>query len=155
MLDPWEPKEQHPPSHQPVDRSAKAPQRSDDNPDDDGDQDDSTFADKEGASKTGSKKSKHGVQATPGTSSSAASHQPTNVRKACLQSNRAFTIHANLVILQQQWQQQKSHQHLLPDLRANAAAFHLTNICGVVGKGASGYVFAARYARGYHSQGGI
>ena len=44
-----------------------------------------------------------------------------------------FRISGIVPLLQQQWQEQKEGQHMLPDPGASAAAFCLVDICGVVG----------------------
>lgn len=67
-------------------------------------------------------------------------------KKASLSFSSVFRISAIVPLLQQQWQEQRDGQHMPPDLGACAAAFSFADICGVVGKGASGRVFAARCA---------
>ena len=78
-------------------------------------------------------------------SSSAGGRLP-RAKKASLSLSHVFRISTIVPLLQQQWQEQREGQHMLPDLGASAAAFCLGDICGVVGKGSSGRVFAARCA---------
>lgn len=78
-------------------------------------------------------------------SSSAGGRLPC-AKKASLSLSHIFRISTIVPLLQQQWQEQREGQHMLPDLGASAAAFCLGDICGVVGKGSSGRVFAARCA---------
>lgn len=61
-------------------------------------------------------------------------------------SSSVFRMSAVIPFLHQQWQEQKKGRRMLPDLEASAAAFCLSDVCGVIGKGASGRVFAARCA---------
>ncbi len=80
------------------------------------------------------------------TESSSTGGRSPRVKKASISLSSVFRISAVVPLLQQQWQEQKEGQHRPPDLGASAAAFCLADVCGIVGKGASGHVFAARYA---------
>lgn len=67
----------------------------------------------------------------------------------CLSS--VFRISAAVLLLQQQWQEEKEGQYMLPDLRVSAAALCFADVCGVVGKGASGLVLL----QGVHKKTGV
>lgn len=77
---------------------------------------------------------------------SSTSRSSPHGKKAPLSFSSVFKISAIVPLLQRQWQEQKDGQHVSSDLEASAAAFSFADICGVVGKGASGRVFAARCA---------
>jgi len=104
---------------------------------------DASHSNKEAGSAAGKQgKRKRGATSE---SSSAGCRSP-HVKKVSMSLSSVFKLSAIVPLLQQQWQEQKEGQHMLPDLEASAAAFCLADICGVVGKGASGRVFAARCA---------
>ena len=142
LHEPWQPCKEHAPSGQAVEDPANprdhAPSDADDESDPGaphGKQPARSSVGKQGKRKRGA--------ATE--SDSSACRSPCG-KKASLSSSNVFRISAIVPLLQQQWQEQKEGQHTLPDLGASAAAFRLADICGVVGKGASGLVFAARCA---------
>lgn len=62
----------------------------------------------------------------------------------CLSSIFRVSTIVPLRILQQQGQEEKEAQYMLPDLRVSVAAFCLADVCGKIGKGARGRVFATR-----------
>ena len=59
-------------------------------------------------------------------------------KNVSLSLSSVFRISAAVPFLQQQWQEEKEGQYMLPDLRVSAAALCFADVCGVVGKGASG-----------------
>ncbi|DBA86957.1 TPA: hypothetical protein ACH3X2_000350 [Trebouxia sp. C0005] len=134
MHQPWKPCNEHAPSEKAI-------------PDDTSDDSDHGASQnkKEAGSVAGKQgKRKRGAAAD---SSSAGGRLPRG-KKASLPLSRIFRISTIVPLLQQQWQEQREGQHMLPDLGASAAAFCLGDICGVVGKGSSGRVFAARVQPG-------
>ena len=107
--------------------------------------DDSDHGPSHGNQEAGSAAGKQGKRKRGATSeSSSAGCRLPHVKTASMSLGSVFKLSAIVPFLQQQWQEQKEGQHMSPDLEASAAAFCLADICGVVGKGASGRVFAAR-----------
>ncbi len=142
MHQPWKPCEEHAPSEKATRDDVNSERHVPDDADDDSDHG-ASHSNKEAGSVAGKQgKRKSGAAAE---SSSAGGRLP-RVKKASISLSSVFRISTIVPLLQQQWQEQKEGQHMLPDLGASAAAFCLADICGVVGKGASGRVFAARYA---------
>ena len=142
MHQPWKPCKEHAPSEKAIRDAANSRRHV---PDDTGDDSDhgASQNNKEAGSMAGKQgKRKRGAAAD---SSSAGGRLPC-AKKASLSLSCAFRISSIVPLLQQQWQEQREGQHMLPDLGASAAAFCLDDICGVVGKGFSGRVFAARCA---------
>ena len=142
MHQPWKPCKEHAPSERAVGDADNPRRHVPEDADDDSDHG-APHSKKKAislASKQG--KRKRGAAAE---SSTAGCSLPRG-KKASLSLRSVFRISAIVPLLQQQWQEQKEGQHMLPDLGASAAAFCLADICGVVGKGASGRVFAARCA---------
>ncbi|DBA96649.1 TPA: hypothetical protein ACH3X1_015507 [Trebouxia sp. C0004] len=143
MHQPWKPCKEHAPSEKAVRDAAKSRQHV---PDDSDDSDHGASHNiKEAGSVAGKQgKRKRGAAAD---SSNAGGRLPCG-KKASLSLSRVFRISTIVPLLQQQWQEQIENQHMLPDLGASAAAFCLGDICGVVGKGSCGRVFAARLQPG-------
>ncbi|DBA84795.1 TPA: hypothetical protein ACH3X1_005832 [Trebouxia sp. C0004] len=141
MHQPWKPCLEHAPSEKAVGDAANSRRHV---PDDSDDSDHGASHNiKEAGSVAGKQgKRKRGAAAD---SSNAGGRLPCG-KKASLSLSRVFRISTIVPLLQQQWQEQIENQHMLPDLGASAAAFCLGDICGVVGKGSSGRVFAARCA---------
>lgn len=139
---PWKPCEQHAPSEKADGHAAKSGRDVPDDADDDSDHGASHSEEKAGSVTGKQGNRKRGAAAE----SSRAGCRLPHGKKASLSLSSVFTISAIVPLLRQQWQEQKEGQHMLPDLRASAAAFCLADICGVIGQGASGRVFAARCA---------
>ena len=142
MHQPWKPCKEHAPSEKAVGDAANSSRHVPDDTSDDSDH--GASHNKKEAGPVAGKQGKHkrGVAAD---SSSAGCRLPPG-KKASLSFSRIFGISTIVPLLQQQWQEQVEGQHMLPDLGASAAAFCLGDMCGVVGKGSSGRVFAARCA---------
>lgn len=140
---PWKPCKEHAPTEKAVGDAANSRRHVSDDADDDSDHGPAHRNKEAGFSAGKQGKRKRGAAAE---SSSAGCRLPHS-KKVSLSLGNVFRISAMLLLLQQQWQEQKAGQHMLPDLGASAAAFCLADICGVVGKGASGRVFAARCAQ--------
>ncbi|KAL0024899.1 hypothetical protein WJX77_001025 [Trebouxia sp. C0004] len=143
MHQPWKPCKEHAPSEKAVGDAANSRRHV---PDDSDDSDHGASHNKKEARSVAGKqgKPKRGAAAD---SSSAGGKLPHG-KKASLSLSRVFRISTIVPLLQQQWHEQIEGQHMLPDLGASAAAFCLGDICGVVGKGSSGRVFAARLQSG-------
>ncbi|KAL3143028.1 hypothetical protein ABBQ38_003307 [Trebouxia sp. C0009 RCD-2024] len=141
---PWKPCEQHAPSEKADGHAAKSGRDVPDDADDDSDHGASHSEEKAGSVTGKQGNRKRGAAAE----SSRAGCRLPHGKKASLSLSSVFTISAIVPLLRQQWQEQKEGQHMLPDLRASAAAFCLADICGVIGQGASGRVFAARLQSG-------
>lgn len=142
MHQPWDPCKEHAPSEKANGDATKSERHVPDDPDDDSDHG-ASHSNKEAGSAAGKQgKRKRGATSE---SSSAGCRSP-HVKKVSMSLSSVFKLSAIVPLLQQQWQEQKEGQHMLPDLEASAAAFCLADICGVVGKGASGRVFAASCA---------
>lgn len=145
MHEPWEPCKTHAPSQGPGGGAAHSRHHeSTDEPDDEQDDGASDSTRKAGSVAGQQGRRKRTRTDTPVSSSSGCTLPEGN--KASLPSSSVFQLSAMLLLLQQQWQLQKERQHMQLDLEASAAAFCYTDICGVVGEGASGHVFAARCA---------
>ena len=142
MYQPWKPCKEHAPSEKAIGDAANFRRHV---PDDISDESDHGASQnkKEAGSVAGKQgKRKRGAAAD----SISADGRLPRAKKASLSLSRVFRISTIVPLLQQQWQEQREGQHMLPDLGASAAAFCLGDICGVVGKGSSGRVFAARCA---------
>ena len=141
---PWKPHKKHAPSEVAVEDAATSRRRPPKDGNDGASDHGACDSDQEAGSVDGQQgtKRKRGAAAE----SSIAGHGLPPSKKASLSCSSVFRISDNVPLVQQQWQEQKEGQHSVPDLAASAAAFCLTDICGVIGKGASGYVFAARCA---------
>jgi len=142
MHQPWKPCKEHAPSEKAAGDAANSRQHVPD--DTSGDSNDgASHNKKEAGSVAGEQgKRKRGAAAD---SSNAGGKLPHG-KKASLSLTCVFRISTIVPLLQQQWQEQIEGHHMLPDLGASATAFSLGDICGVVGKGSSGRVFAARCA---------
>ena len=142
MHQPWKPCKEHAPSEKSVGDAANSMQHVPNDTSDDSDHG-ASHNKKEAGSVVGKQgKRKRGAAAD---SCSTGGRLPHG-KKASLSLSRTFRLSTIVPLLQQQWQEQIEGQHMLPDLGASAAAFCLGDICGVVGKGSSGRVFAARCA---------
>ena len=143
LLQPWDPCQEHAPSLEAARDAANS--RPHVPSDDDDDLDHGASHTEQEADAVNNKQGIKRQRDTAAESSSTGRTSPHG-KKASLSSGSVFTISAIVPLLQQQRQEQKDGQHMPLDLGACAAAFSYADICGVVGKGASGRVFAARCA---------
>ena len=142
MHQPWKPCKEHAPSEKAVGDAANSRRHVPDDMSGDSDHG-ASHTNKEAGSVAGKQgKRKRGAAAD---SSSAGGSLPCG-KKASISLSRVFRISTVAPFLQQQWQEQIEGRHMLPDLGASTAAFCLGDICGVIGKEASGRVFAAMCA---------